>query len=127
MGGESKRCEIVTVDWVADAAAATIPDLSIDLRGYVAKIITNPGSTAPTALYDITLVDPEDSALDVLAGAIINRATATTEQVYPAIAGAPGTVSSFPVFLAGTYTIKIANNSVNSATGRIVFYMVDEV
>lgn len=126
-GLNGKRCEIVTVDWVADAAAATVPDLSLDLKGYVIKVITNPGSTAPTANYDIALEDPEDNALDPLAGALGNRHTTNTEQVYPAIAGAPGTVTSFPPFLCGTYNIAVSNNAVNSATGRIIFYLVDEV
>lgn len=124
---KSKYCEKVTVSFVASSTDGSVPDTSIALSGRVTKIVTNPGSTAPTSNYDITLVDPDDSALDVLAGAIINRHTTTTEQVYPLIAGSPGTVSAVPVFLAGTYTLKLANNSVNSATGDIHFYLVDEL
>lgn len=126
-GAHSKRVEVVTIDWTADASDATVPSLSLDLQGYCIKAITNPGATAPTANYDIALGDPEDSSLDALAAALANRATATTEQVYPAIAGSPGTVTSFPPFLAGTYSLAISNNAVNSATGRIILYLVDSV
>lgn len=126
-GGESKRVEKITVSFVGDSANGGVPNTSIPMQGHIIKIVTNPGSTAPTSNYDIALGDPDDSTLDVLGGAIANRHTTTTEQVYPMIAGSPGTVSSRPVFVSGTHTLAISNNSVNSATGDIHFYLVDEV
>lgn len=125
--GHQKRCEKVTVSFVADAADGSVPSTSIPMHGWLVKVVTNPGATAPTANWDAVLGDPDDSALDVLAGAIANRHTSTTEQVYPMIAGAPGTVSSTHVFLSGTYTLAISGNSVNSATGDLHFYLVDEI
>lgn len=122
----AKRAEVVTIAWTADASAATVPTTDVDLYGYVQKVITNPGSTAPTANYDIDFKDPEDSALDAFALALNNRHTTTTEQVYPMIAGAPGTVTSRPVFLAGTYAFTLTNNAVNSATGRVLIYLTDQ-
>lgn len=122
-----KRVEIITVAWTADNADGTVPALSLALNGYLIKVITNPGATAPTANYDIALGDPEDSNLDALNGALANRHTSTTEQVYPMHAGAPGTVSSHPIFLSGAYSLTVSNNAVNSATGRIIFYLTDEV
>lgn len=121
--GSSRKCvEKVVIDWVADAAAATVPDLVLELQGFIIKAITNPGATAPTDNYDITLGGPEDSALDVLGGALLNRDTANTEQVYPLITGAV-----IPVFVSGSHTLSIANNAVNSASGRIVLYLVDSL
>lgn len=125
-GTTGKYVEIVTVSFVGDASDGSVPTLAIPMSGFVKKVVTNPGSTAPTANYDIALGDPEDSALDALGAALQNRHTSNTEQVYPLLAGAPGTVSSTPVFLAGTYTLAITNNSVNSATGTITFYLVDQ-
>lgn len=122
IAGLSKRARVVTVDWVGDASDGSVPTLSLDLKGYVLKVITNPGSTAPTANYDIALGDPEDSALDAMATLLNNRHTSTTEQVYPLISGA-----ATPIFLNGTYSLAISNNSVNSATGRIIFYLVDQL
>jgi hypothetical protein len=117
---ERRGVEIVTVDWVADASAATVPNLTITLDGYLVKVVTNPGSTAPTDLYDITLGDPEDSNLDAAGGLLANRATTTTQQVYTLVSGA-----SSPLLLAGDYTLAISNNAVNSASGRIIFYLTD--
>jgi hypothetical protein len=115
--------ELVVVSFVGDASGGTVPDRSLGLYGYVEKVVTNPGSTGPSANYDITLGDPSDSALDALASALLNRHTSTTEQVYPRIAGTIGTVSSFKPFLSGQYTLAIANTSVNSATGTIEIYL----
>jgi hypothetical protein len=119
---DAKRVEVVTTAFVADSADGSVPTLSIPLAGFVLKVITNPGSTAPTSNYDISVTDPEDSALDALATLLNNRHTSTSEQVYPLISGA-----ACPIFLAGTYGIAVANNSVNSATGRIIFYLVDSL
>lgn len=115
-------CEIVTIDWVADSADGSVPTLSLDLRGFLVKAVTNPGSTAPTASYDIAITDPEDSNLDAAATLLNNRHTSTTEQVYPLISGA-----ACPIFLCGTYGIAITNNSVNSATGRIILYLIESI
>lgn len=114
----------IVIDWTADAGDGSVPNLSLtNLCGYVIKAITNPGSTAPTDNYDITLGDPEDSALDALGGALANRHTTTTQQVYPTVSGA-----TVPIWLdKGTYTLAIANNAVNSATGRIILYLASEL
>lgn len=117
---ERRGVEIVTIDWVGDAADGSVPDLSLDLDGYLVKVVTNPGSTAPTANYDITIEDPTDNALDAAGGLLANRHTTTTEQVYPLVTGA-----ACPIFLAGTYNVAVSNNAVNSASGRIVFYLTD--
>ena len=117
-----KLVKVITIDWTADAADASIPALSIELEGWLVKAITNPGATAPTDNYDITLGDPADSALDALGGALMNRDTANSEQVYPVASGA-----TTPIFLCGTYSLAVAGNAVNSATGQIVLYVLDEL
>lgn len=121
IGTRSRTCEIVTIAVTADAADGSVPNTSIPLKGFLVKAITNPGATAPTDNYDIELMDPADVALDALGGALTNRDTATTEQAYPVITGA-----ACPVFLCGTYTLKVSNNSVNSATVSIILYLLDE-
>lgn len=113
MGGQK-----ITVTWVADSSDGSVPTLNITMAGLVLKVVTNPGSTAPTDNYDIACGDPSDSALDVFAGALLNRDTATTEQVYPVVSGATAPV------LVTTCTLAITNNSVNSATGTIDFYVL---
>lgn len=121
---DKKRVRKVVIDWTGDASDGTVPNLTVkNLYGYVVKAITNPGSTAPTANYDIALGDPEDSSLDALGSALANRHTSTTEQVYPTVSGA-----AIPIWLdKGDYTLSISNNSATSATGRIILYLTDEI
>lgn len=117
-----KTIEKVTIDWVGDASDGSVPNTNIDLYGFCIKAITNPGTTAPTANYDIAFGDPDDTGLDALAGALANRSASATEQVEPKISSAV-----LPSFLAGTYQFQLSNNSVNSATGSCILYLVDEV
>lgn len=117
-----KRVRKVTVSFTADASDGSVPDTSLALNGFLIKAVTNPGSTAPTDNWDIALEDPDDSALDAAATLLNNRDTATTEQVYPLISGA-----ATPIFLAGTYGLAISGNSVNSATGVVILYLVDSL
>lgn len=118
---ERRRVEKVTVAWTAHTDGS-FTTTNIDLAGFVLKVVTNPGSTAPTANYDISLTDPDGSDLDAMATLLNNRHTTATEQVYPLISG-----GSIPIFLCGTYGLAIANNSVNAATGTIIFYLVDDL
>lgn len=116
-----REVEKVKIDWVADAADGSVPETSISgLYGYVMKAITNPGATAPTDNYDVELIDPDDATIDALAAALANRDTANSEQVYPTVTGA-----TIPIFLAGSYTFKLTNNAVNSATGSVILYLAE--
>lgn len=118
-----KIVEKYTIDWVADAADGSVPNLAIpDMYGFLIKALTNPGAVAPTDNYDIKLLDPDDSAIDALADALLNRDTANSEQVYPIVSGA-----AVPIFLAGDYTLNITNNLVNSATGQIILYVIESL
>lgn len=121
LGGTTKRVKKIKVAWTGSASDGTVPSLSIPMYGYLLKVVTDPGSTAPTDNYDIALGDPDDASFDALGGALADRDTTSTEQVYPVKSGAVT-----PYFLAGTYTLSISNNSTHSATGTIYFYLVDQ-
>lgn len=122
MGSGSYPNYITIIDgtWVADAADGSIPDATIDINGWVIKVQTNPGSTAPTDNYDIKFFDPYDAAFDAMRSQTIDRDTATTEEVYPL---APNAVT--PLLFGGTYTVNITGNSVNSATGTYKIFVKD--
>lgn len=97
----------------ADAAAATVPAtaISVPIEGRLIQLITDPGATAPTDNYDITLVD--GNGLDALQGVGANRDTANTEAAAVVFSG----TSINPVVdETDTLTLTIANNAVNSAT-----------
>jgi len=96
---------------VADAADGSFPDTALPkFQGRLIGLHTNPGATAPTANYDITLVDGD--GIDRLQGVGVDRHTSTSEQV-PVVYS--GTSVMPPVSVDETLTLTFANNSVNSA------------
>ncbi len=108
----------IQIDWVADAAAATVPATAIPkFEGRLLALVTNPGATAPTDNYDITLID--DEGADRLQGVGANRDTTNTEQVPVVYSG-----SAVPPVVDGdeTLTFTLAGNAVNSALGRAILY-----
>lgn len=106
----------VIVDFVASSTDGSIPDTVLPaFEGRLAELTTNPGTTAPTDNYDLTLIDAEGA--DRLQGVGANRDTANTESV--PVVYAASTIHP-PVGLWDTLTLKFANNSVNSATGRVI-------
>jgi hypothetical protein len=108
----------VTATITADAADATIPATALPaIEGRLLALVTNPGTTAPTDNYDVTLVDQHGH--DVLEGVGANRDTANTEKVsivFSATAVHPA------VDDGDTLTLTIVNNAVNSAEIVLVLY-----
>jgi hypothetical protein len=116
----SIRAQKISVSFVADAADGSVPNTTLTLNGYLMKIVTNPGSTAPTDNWDIQIND--EHGVGVTAATTDNRDTTTSEQVYPTITGATA-----PVWVVGTHTLVISGNSVNSATGVVDIYLKDSL
>ncbi len=106
-------------NWVADAVDGSVPALASDnkVSGFLHLAVTNPGAVAPTDLYDIVLSDAEDAA-DVFGGELLNRATATTQSVMPAVGGSYG-----DRFVRSVLTMTLTGNSVLSATGVLKVYV----
>jgi len=95
----------------ADASDGSVPDTALPaFQGRLIALHTNPGSTAPTNLYDITLVDGD--GLDRLQSVGLNRSTTSSEQV-PVVYSS--TSVNPPVSQDETLTLTFANNAVNSA------------
>jgi len=112
----------VSIDWVADASDGSVPQTDFDstdmidiLGRYCIMATTNPGSTAPTNLYDIEILD--EDGIDVFGANLKNRSASDSEQVVPKIGMAYG-----GRVCTGTWTFKLTNNSVNSATGNCTLY-----
>lgn len=107
---------VITVDGVGDAADGSFPTLAIPaFEGHPVSLTTNPGATAPTTLYDITLVDADGT--DRLQGVGANRSATVTEQV-PIVYS--GTGSHPPVSIGDVLTLTPTGNIVNSAIIHIV-------
>jgi hypothetical protein len=98
------RCLIVA--WTSDAAGAVTA--TINIAGLIHKVVTNPGATAPSANYDITLVD--EDGIDIAQGLLANRHTTNSEEVYLyKEATLTGSVpAAIPIFHAGALTLTIA-------------------
>lgn len=108
---------------VADASDGSVPATALPkFQGRLLGLHTNPGATAPTDNYDITLID--DDGLDRLQGVGANRDTSNSEQV-PIVYS--GTSVNPPVSSDETLTLTIAGNSVNSAliVGNIYYSLGD--
>ena len=110
--------ERIEIPWTSNASGAFTE--SIPLHCVILRVVTDPGSTAPTDNYDVTLVD--EFGLDLLAGQGANRDTTTTEAFCP---GAPlndGTTTSvLPIGHLGNATLTIANAG-DSKTGTVVIF-----
>lgn len=84
-----------------DVADGSFPATQVQIDGWIIGVETDPG-TAPTAGYDITLVDA--NAADVMMGALADRSATATERVI------------FPQpYVRGAAAITVANNTENSA------------
>lgn len=115
-GGNNIIGKVVTFTWTdksaADGTAFTTSFDKKELYGWcIYSVETNPGTTAPTDNYDITMLS--EGGIDVLGSQTLNRDEANTE-----IANIGLQTNGYPV-ITGALTLTIANNSVNSATGTI--------
>jgi len=109
---------VVTFSWTADASAATVPAtaMSAEVAGkvfgfYLVQAETDPGTTAPTADYDVTITDP--NSLDLMSGSLSNRSATVTEIAFPNLTARP---------VDSILTFNLSGNAVNSAVGVCKLY-----
>jgi hypothetical protein len=100
------------VAWTSDTSGDATG--TINFHGFLIKVITDPGSVAPSDNYDLSLVA---DGIDQLGGLLVDRDTANNELVYPVVSGA-----STPIFLAGDHTFTIANAG-STKNGVVYFYL----
>ena len=103
---ESKGITKIKFDWESDVSAGTATGTTpAPYSGKVLALVTDPGGTAPTDNYDITITDVD--GLDVLAGQGANRDTATTEYVIDSDSTPLGVVADTQL----TINVSAAGNS----------------
>lgn len=117
----------VICDFVTDDAAGTASGATQKIVGELIKIITNPGSAAPTDNWDVILTDANGVDLsihmdDVAIAALIARHTTNTLETYLPLEDTAGTgrVGAWPV-VCDAITVAVANAG-NSKTGQIILY-----
>jgi len=116
VSGTGRESEIVQIDWLSDSSGNA--DVSVNLYGFLVKAVTDPGVAAPTANYDITIVQ---NGVDAAAGLLIDRHTTTSEQVYANVTGA-----AVPIWLCGDHTFTVANAG-NAKNGTVYLYLVESL
>lgn len=102
------------VSWTASSVDGNFTQCSLiyPINGILTWVETDPGSTAPTASYDVTLTDALGLSITVS-----DRSATATEFTKPT---ASGSAQAVPVW--GRLLLDISNNSEASATGRIRLY-----
>ncbi len=113
-GGSVK---VVKMAWVSDSSGDVTAVIFID--GEIVRMDTNPGSAAPTADYDVTLID-DITGLDILGGAGADRHTTTTESVVPTLTTSAGAEAK-PIHY-GTATLTVANAGAAKDGDIYIFY-----
>ena len=110
----------LTLSWTADTDGSfTDYETTKTLNGWIVGVETDPGSTAPTDDYDITIESA--NGVDLLGGSGADRDTANTEYTRPYI---NNTYAEVPY--QGKLTLTITNNSVDSAVGDVIIYYYGE-
>jgi len=108
----------MVISWTAEADGSFVAAQTNAINGVIWWVETDPGATAPTAAYDITLKNAD--GLDVMGGKLADRSATATEGSQPYDAG--GSVY-LKIPVRGPLTIAITNNIVNAAVGTItIFY-----
>lgn len=110
--------DVISIAFVADVADGSVPVTTIeDVRGELIRMVTNPGSPAPSTNYDFVLTDVD--GFDVLDGAGANRSATVTEEA----ALSMSTGIRRPVD-GGDLTFTLSGNIVNSAQGVVRLYVI---
>jgi len=111
----------LTFAWTANSGTGAMPAIASEsnIDGYVFMVVTNPGTTAPTDDYDITLTDSD--GVDVMGGKLVDRDTANSEQTIPLVGSGLGSR-----FVSGVLTMNISGNIVHSATGTVTVFIYNE-
>lgn len=117
----------VLIDFTTDDTTGSVAVTTRKIVGELIKIVTDPGSAAPTDNWDVVLTDEEGVDLsvhmdDVAIAALIARDTANTEETYLPLEDTAGTgrVGAWPV-VCDKLTVTV-NNAGNSKTGQIILY-----
>ena len=126
VGGRGSIRKIL-IDFTTDDTSGSVTCTTQKISGELIKIVTDPGSAAPDANWDVVLTDDEGVDLsvhmdDVAIAALIARHTTSTLETYLPLEDTAGTgrVGAWPV-VCGPLTVTV-NNAGNSKTGQIILY-----
>jgi hypothetical protein len=101
----------VEIAWTAEFGGVLNTTTTQYFSGQVLRVVTVPGTPAPTIGYDIEIHD--DDGCDIMAAALWNRSDSATQQVTPTVS---------PAISNSRLTINIARAGINNQ-GTIVIYI----
>ena len=122
---DTKKKNAVRVNIIHTCGAASAVFTATTLNAAIMKVIkgmmlhkmsSNPGATAPTDNWDVTLVD--ENGIDMLGGEGTNMHTTTSQVRFPE----KGTDAPGDVMVGTVLTPTIAGNSVNAAIVSLDLY-----
>lgn len=118
--GQNPRASVqwVKMAFTADAADGSFPStaMTFPIDGFVFQVIVDEGGTAPTDDYDIVITDTH--GIDIMNGGLADLTADAIKA--PEIASANSYTTE--VYVRGTPTVVITNNSVNSALVDVWIY-----
>jgi hypothetical protein len=110
----------VTLSWLSHTDG-TATFTTEELTGTLVGVTFNPGSTTPSANYDVTLKDTDE--VDVLAGQGANLSETTSTRICPSQPMKDGTTTSTAPFpIHSTLALSITNAG-SAKNGTIVLYL----
>ncbi len=111
----------ITIDWTSHTDGTVTQAFPKAYSGIIERVTFNPGATAPTANYDVTITD--DQGFDVLGGQGANLSATVTTSVKPGIPFKDGTTTHVAeICVDDTLTLNITNAG-DSKVGAIVVYL----
>ncbi len=120
IGAEQIHREVI--DWIADASGDA--DVTLDkISGQLIKAVTDPGTPAPTANYDIALTDEEGiDLLAMMTNDLGNLSATVTAETYFVLSDplAVGGIAGGPI-VSNRITVTISNAG-NLGAGQLILY-----
>jgi hypothetical protein len=118
--GMASNVRKYTLAWTSASDGSVALTTGEKVWGTICRVVINPGATAPTDNYDVTLTD--ESGVDILAGQGTDLDTTNTSSFVPLLEGTDGTTTAMmPIMVNDRLTLTIANAG-DSKVGEIVLY-----
>jgi len=110
----SRSVKLTKIEWISSVSTGLVSGATFQIDGEIGRVVTDPGSAAPTDNYDIYFYDV--SGIDAAQGQLNNRDTSTTEE-----RNKGDTSFDAPFMISGDITLSITNAG-NSKTGTIYIW-----
>jgi len=122
----NRPSRVYTFTWLSDADGDVNEPSTVKtdpMRGHIVRVdfMPNTGTTQPTSLYDVTLLD--ENGLDLLQGQGADLSNSANSSVVPGISITDGTTTGVrEVIVDGTMELRVANAGA-AKTGTVIVYM----